>query len=207
MAPSQDPFAVKDPFSRKSVIVSHFLANQSPLTASKFVSYFSDEAARDAEAHGHPHVPDPTYLTLVLEDCLPIEKVRDIIKSQVPELEPVMEEQARLGLQGEGDEVKVCRIRGAIKGWYSVLQDFLTDEGDIYYLKRVPLVYKGKAIDAYKPTEHFPRPKQQKRKSMDTTPRSQSVVEGLEGRRKSSLGRYLLWHKKSQDTPRSHSIS
>lgn len=65
------------------------------------MSYASEAAAHDAEAHGHAHVPKPTYLTLILEDCLPIEKVKDIVASQVPELEPVSEETAKLGL-GEG---------------------------------------------------------------------------------------------------------
>ena len=207
MAPSEDAFSMKDPFARKSVMESHFRSNQPPLMASKFVSFFSNEAARDAEAHGHPHVPNPTYFILVLEDCLPIGKVKDIINNQVPELEPVMEEQARLGQWGEGDEVKICRIRGAIKGWYNVLQDLLSDEGDVFFLKRVPLMYRNEAVEAYRPMEHFPRPKQQKRKSAETTPRSRSFVEGHESGRKSSLGKYLHWHRKSQATPRSHSVS
>lgn len=214
MALSGDPFAMKDPFARQSVMASHFSANQPSLMASKFLSYASEAAAHDAEAHGHVHVPAPTYLTLILEDCLPIERVKDIIGSQVPDLEPVMEEEAKLGSGGEEEEevVKICRIRGAIKGWYNVLQDTLADEGDVYYLKRVSLMYKGETIDAYRPTEHFPRPKQrpqkEKRKSMESTPRSKSTtVDGQDRKRKSSLGRFLHWRQKSQDTPRSHSIS
>ena len=108
--------------------------------------------------------------------------------------------------EGDGEEVKICRIRGAVKGWYNVFQDILTDEGDIYYLKRVPVVYKGVVVEAYRPTEHFPRPKTRKRKSSETTPRSRSVVEGSEGRRP-SLGKFLHWHRKSEDTPRSKSVS
>ena len=141
-------------------MASHFQANQPSLLASKFVSYASEAAAHDAEAHGHAHVPEPTYLTLILEDCLPLSKVKAIIARQVPELEPVSEELATLGLgeeEGQGEregeqEVKICRIRGAVKGWYNVLQDLLTDEGDVYYLKRVPLVYRGRVgrcVSAY----------------------------------------------------------
>lgn len=213
MAPSKNPYILGDPFARKSVMASHFQANQPSLMASRFMSYASEAAAHDAEAHGHAHVPKPTYLTLILEDCLPIEKVKDIVASQVPELEPVSEEPAKLGL-GEGEEeeeVKICRIRGAIKGWYNVLQDILTDEGDVFYLKRVPLVYRGELVDAYRPVEHFPRPKtkkQPKRKSVESTPRSKSdAMHGLDDKRKSSLGRFLHWRQKSHDTPRSHSIS
>lgn len=214
MAPSKDPFILKDPFARKSIMASHFQANQPSLLASKFMSYASEAAAHDAEVHGHAHVPDPTYLTLILEDCLPIAKVKAIIASQVPELEAVSEELAKLGLGGgeeEGEEeVKICRIRGAVKGWYNVLQDILTDEGDVFYLKRVPLVYTGELVDAYRPTEHFPRAKtkkQQKRKSGESTPRSKSdAMHGLDGKRKNALGRFLHWRQKSHDTPRSHSI-
>ena len=208
MGLSKDAFAIPDPFARRSVMASHFISNQPPLMASKFLSFFSDEAARDAEAHGHPHVPDPTYLTLILEDCLPIEKIRHIVKSQIAELEPVIEEQARVQRGGErdGEEVKICRIRGAVKGWYNVFQDILTDDGDIYYLKRVPVVYRGAVLEAYRPTEHFLRPKTQKRKSAEITPRSNSAVEASDGRR-TSLGKFLHWHRKSQDTPRSKSVS
>ena len=210
MAPSKDQFAIKDPFARRSVMASHFISNQPPLMASKFLSFFSDEAARDAEAHGHPHVPDPTYLTLILDPCLPLEKIRDIVKSQIANLEPVTEERAKVAQCGEGEgdeEVKICRIRGAVKGWYNVFQDILTDEGDIYYLKRVMVVYRGVVLEAYRPTEHFPRPKTRKRKSAETsTPRSRSVVEGSDGRR-TSLGKFLHWHRKEQGTPRSKSVS
>ena len=206
MARSKDLLNANDPFARRTIKQRHFEENQPPLLASKFLSYASDAAAHDAEAHGQPHAPDPTYLTLVLEDCLPLEKVKDIIASQVPDLEPVREEEAKLGLWGEED-VKLCRIRGAIKGWYNVLQDILTDDGDIYYLKKVPLLYEGQTIAAYRPTEHFPRPKKQVRKSVDSTPRSKSFEDGHADRRKSTFGKYLHWHRKSQDTPRSHSVS
>ena len=200
MSPSKDPFAIKDPFARRSVMASHFISNQPPLMASKFLSFFSDEAARDAEAHGHPHVPEPTYLTLILDPCLPLSRITEIVKSQIANLEPVTEECAKVAQSGEreaegdgeGEEVKICRIRGAVKGWYNVFQDILTDEGDIYYLKRVMVTYRGAVLEAYRPTEHFPRPKTRKRKSVEsTTPRSRSVVEGSEGRRTSWIGKVL----------------
>lgn len=124
-----------------------------------------------------------------------------------------MEECALLRKGGEGgegqggEEVKICRIRGAVKGWYNVFQDILTDEGDIYYLKRVMVVYRGKVLEAYRPTEHFPRPKTRMRRSVETTtPRSRSVVEGGDGRR-IALGRLLHWRRKELDTPRSKSVS
>ena len=66
------------------------LSNQPPLHASKFLSFFSDAAARDAEAHGHPHVPEPTYLVLLPEVCLPFSKIRDIVRGQVANLEKQM---------------------------------------------------------------------------------------------------------------------
>ncbi|CAF9912964.1 MAG: hypothetical protein HETSPECPRED_001275 [Heterodermia speciosa] len=211
MGPSKDPFTIKDPFARRSVMASHFQSNQPSLMASKFISYASEAMAHDAEAHGHTPIPSPTYLTLILEACLPLEKVTDIVRRQVPELEPVVEEQARLGLRGDEEAVRICRIRGAVKGWYNVLQDILTDEGDVYYLKRVPLMYRGEAIDAYRPTEHFPRPRPRPRKSAGEeeegeTPRSRSDG-GAHGKRKASLGRFLHWHRKSLETPRSRSVS
>ncbi|KAG7006949.1 hypothetical protein G7Y79_00012g032850 [Physcia stellaris] len=204
MAPSKDPFIFKDPFARKSIMASHFQANQPSLLASKFTSYASEAAAHD---HGHAHVPDPTYLTLVLEDCLPLSKVEAIIARQVPELEPVCEELAKLAL-GEGEEgeeeVKICRIRGAVKGWYNVLQDILTDEGDVFYLKRVQLVYRGEVVDAYRPTEHFPRARTRKRKSGESTMRSKS--DAVDGKRRNPLGRFLHWRQRSTETPRSRSV-
>lgn len=92
-----------------------------------------------------------------------------------------------------------------------MLQDILTDEGDVFYLKRVPLVYKGELVDAYRPTEHFPRAKTKtkKRKSGESTgtPRSKSdAMHGLDGKRRNALGRFLHWRQKSNDTPRSHSV-
>lgn len=95
--------------------------------------------------------------------------MRKIVETQIPELEAFEEEGATLsgeaaidnnrrnGAAKAEEEVKVVRIRGSVRGWWSVLLGVLDDEeGGAYFLQRVSVVWHGREIEAYRATLHFP---------------------------------------------------
>lgn len=60
--------------------------------------------------------------------------------------------------ESEGEEVQLVRIRGSIRGWWTVLQGVLDDdEGGAYFLQRVPVIWEGREVEAYRATLHFAR--------------------------------------------------
>lgn len=64
----------------------------------------------------------------------------------------------RRGERGTEEEVEVVRIRGSVRGWWTVLQGVLDDdEGGAYFLQRVPVVCGGREVQAYRATLHFAR--------------------------------------------------
>lgn len=87
----------------------------------------------------------------------------------VPELEPFEEQDgALLSLVDNkpmGSAVKAVRIRGSVRGWWTVLQGVLEDEeGRDYYLKRVRTRVQMEGGtrwegDGYQATKHFPEEK------------------------------------------------
>lgn len=93
------------------------------------------------------------------------------MKSQVPELEEFGEEEGVL-LDQEGgikrhsmagnaadrdEEVKITRIRGSIRGWWTVLQGVLDDEeGGVWFLKRERVRWRGEEMEAWAARRHFP---------------------------------------------------
>ena len=61
--------------------------------------------------------------------------------------------------EGEEDEVKITRIRGSVRGWWSVLQGFLDEEeGGWWFLKRVRVRLAGedRVEEGWRAERHFP---------------------------------------------------
>ena len=141
--------------NRRSIIYAHFRDNEPPLRAASFSSFANDQVAHEAEKHGRAHIPDATYFTLILSPPLEMDRVKKTVLGQVPELEAFGEERAVVSGHGL-EQVKIARIRGSVRGWWSVLQGLLDDDGGACFLKRVPLVYKGREVDGYRATPHFP---------------------------------------------------
>lgn len=58
--------------------------------------------------------------------------------------------------EAQEEEVKVVRIRGSVRGWWTVLQGVLDDEeGGAWFLKRVRVRGEGREVEAYRATLHF----------------------------------------------------
>jgi len=166
--PSSAPSTHPPPPTRlnRALIANHFRDNQPPLRAANFSSFANDASAL---AHGVAHPPEATYFALILSPPFYLVRVRKIIETQIPELEAFEEEGAtisgdatsgnnrRNGAAKAEEEVKVVRIRGSVRGWWSVLQGVLDDEeGGAYFLQRVLVVWHGREVEAYRATLHFP---------------------------------------------------
>jgi len=147
----------------RALIATHFQDNQPPLPTAHFSSFANDASAL---AHGVAHPPAATYFPLIPSPPLDLSRVQHIVRSQVPELEAFQEESATIAVEkkrrsgvvreAQEEEVKVVRIRGSVRGWWTVLQGVLDDEeGGAWFLKRVRVRGEGREVEAYRATLHF----------------------------------------------------